>query len=122
MLNLKQIAELALRFATTLRTLLAEKEALQQQLAEALRARAEDAETIAALKLKIEADAQADEIEDANYEATIADFTARAIAAEEALAALKTDNATTEAELAERLAEIDGLLGGIDAPLTPSAE
>ena len=122
MLNLKQIAELVLRFATTLRTLLAEKDALQQQLAEALRARAEDAETIVALKLKIEADAQADEIEDANYEATIADFTARAIAAEEALAALKTDNATTEAELAERLAEIDGLLGGIDAPLTPSAE
>lgn len=122
MLNLKQIAELALRFATALRAVLAEKADLQQQLAEALRGRATDAETIAALKLKIETDAQADENEDADYEATIADANARARAAEEALAALKAENATTEAELTDRLAEIDGLLSGIDAPLTPSAE
>jgi chromosome segregation ATPase len=113
MSNLKQIADYALSFATTLRSLLAEKIDLQQQLSEALRGRANDAETIAALNLKIESDAQADENEDADYEATIADANARATAAEEALTAFQAEKAETEAGLSDTLNEINGLLGTI---------
>lgn len=93
-----------------MRGLLADKLALQQQNSELSSKVAEQATTIAELNAKIIELGEVDAVEDAEYEAKIAEYKDLAEKSQQALAALTEEKATAEAELNAALADIQELL------------
>jgi hypothetical protein len=110
MLDIRQIAQLVKQYAETLKSALTEKVVLQQANLELVQQQIKDQEQIATLKAELATALEEDAIEDADFQARIDATTARAIAAEQALASATAEKDAAEVDLDQTLVEIQQLL------------
>jgi hypothetical protein len=108
MLDIRQIAEFAKKYAETLKAALADKLALQQANLELMQADIKAQEQILALRAELAKLSQEDADEDANFQLEIDKAVARATTAEKALASAAEEKASAEADLDKALVEIQG--------------